>query len=49
MACPKCNVVFDDDGIPEIFEDTPFIPSNEANSLQALRVTMQEYLVNEAV
>jgi hypothetical protein len=42
MAGPKCNVVFDDGGIPEIFEDTPFIPSKEANLLQALKAIMQE-------
>jgi hypothetical protein len=34
---PKCNVVFDDGGILEIFEDTPFIPSREADLLQALK------------
>jgi hypothetical protein len=27
MASPEYNVVFDDGGIQETFEDTPFIPS----------------------
>jgi hypothetical protein len=39
-ACPKCNVVFDDGGILEIFENTPFIPSKEANLLQALKANV---------
>ncbi len=39
---PKCNVVFDDGGILEIFEDTPFIPSREADLLQALKAIVWE-------
>jgi len=35
-------VVFDDGGILEIIEDTPFIPSRERDLLQALKATMQE-------
>ncbi len=42
MAGPKCNVVFDDGGIPEVFEDTPLLRSKEANLLQALKAIMQE-------
>jgi hypothetical protein len=41
MANLECNVVFDDGGILEIFWDTPFIPSIEADLLQALKATMQ--------
>ncbi len=41
MADLECNVVFDDGGILEIFWDTPFIPSIEADLLQALKATMQ--------
>jgi hypothetical protein len=42
MGGPKYNVVFDDGGIREIIEDTPFIPSKERDLLQALKAIMQE-------
>jgi hypothetical protein len=42
MGGPKYNVVFDDGGILEIIEDTPFIPSKERDLLQALKAIMQE-------
>jgi hypothetical protein len=35
-------VVFDDGGIPIVFDNTPFIPFREADLLQALKVTMQK-------
>jgi hypothetical protein len=35
-------VVFDDGGILEIIEDTPFIPSRKRDLLQALKATVQE-------
>jgi hypothetical protein len=31
MVGPECNVVFDDGGIPNFFEDTPLIPSRKAD------------------
>jgi hypothetical protein len=42
MAGPEYNVVFDDCGIPEIIEDTPFISSRKRDLLQALKATVQE-------
>jgi len=42
MVGPKYNVVFDDGGILEIIEDTPFIPSRERDLLQALKAIVQE-------
>jgi hypothetical protein len=45
MAGPECNVVSNDGGILEIFEDIPFIPSREADLLQALKAIMQEPLL----
>jgi len=44
MARPKCNVVFDDGGIPNFFENTPFIPSRKANLQQTL-ITIQRAMV----
>ncbi len=35
-------MVFDDGGILEIIEDTPFIPSRKRDLLQALKATVQE-------
>jgi hypothetical protein len=40
MAGPQCNVVFDDGGILEIFENTPFILSREVDLMQAVKATM---------
>jgi len=42
MASLECNVVFHDGGIPQIFENTPFIPSKDTDLLQALKATVQE-------
>jgi hypothetical protein len=42
MAGPKYNVVFDDGGILEIIEDTPFIPSRERDLLQAWKAMVQK-------
>ncbi len=33
MGGPKYDVIFHDGGIPEIIEDTPFIPSKERDLL----------------
>ncbi len=38
-------MVFDDGGVPEIIEDTPFIPSRKRDLLQALKATVQEPLL----
>jgi hypothetical protein len=42
MANLEYNVVFDDGGIQEIIEDTPFISSRERDLLQALKANVQE-------
>jgi len=44
MAGPKCNVVFDDGGIPKIFEGTAFIPSRKADLRQTL-IALQRAMV----
>jgi hypothetical protein len=44
MASPECSVVFDDGGIPKIFEDTPFIPSRKADLRQTL-IAIQRAMV----
>jgi hypothetical protein len=42
MVDLEYNVVFDDGGISEIVEDTPFISSRKKDLLQALKATAQE-------